>query len=98
AGDLTLYDPKCEAFSYGRLTHTWLTDQDRVVLLTAGKNLRNTFDFFLPADNWVQPSLFRCLCQVTAKVIQHWSLRFNIRNLFRSRKLLVVICKVIVAR
>ena len=47
-------------------TNTWLTNQHRVVLGTAGQNLNGSSNFIITANNWIQLALTSHLSQITA--------------------------------
>ena len=47
-------NPHRQAFGNRGLTNTWLTNENRIVLGSPGKNLYNTLNFRTTADNWIQ--------------------------------------------
>ena len=51
-------------------TNTWLTNQHRVVLGTAGQNLNGSSNFIITANNWIQLALTSHLGQITAVFFQ----------------------------
>ena len=59
-----------QSFGDGAFTNPWLTDEDGVVLLAAGKNLRNAFDFLLASHNGIQTAFLSHLRQVSTEVVQ----------------------------
>ena len=62
-----LYKLCCDS----RLTYSWFTDQDGIVLFTPAQNLSKSFNFRLPSYNGIQAILFRGLGKVYAKIIKN---------------------------
>lgn len=70
-GDLALDDLLGQPLDDRRLTDAGLTDQDRVVLGTAGQHLHDPLDLFLAPDDRVELAFTRGLRQVAAELVQH---------------------------
>ena len=69
--------PQCDPFDYRGLSYSGLADKHRVVLLAPPKDLYDTGNLGLPADNGVQFSFGGGLREVKAKVLDHALLRFG---------------------
>ena len=79
--------PQSDPFDYRRLPHPGLTNQHRVILLAPTKDLYDTGNLGLPADNGVQFSFRGGLREVKAEILYHTLIRFG----FRIGSLLIVI-------
>ena len=67
----TIDDVQREPLHNGGLTNARLTNQNRVVLGAARKNLHNALDFLLAANNRIQLALTCSNGQVTTELIEH---------------------------
>ena len=52
--DIALYNPLCQTLHNGGLAHARLANQDRIVLGPSGKDLDDSPDFIITADDRVQ--------------------------------------------
>src|SRR6185437_2606818 len=77
-GYLPLYDPERQTLHDGGLSYSGLTDQDRVVLFSAGKDLRHAFDLFFPPYDMVQGAHLRQPGYVPAEIIEYGRLAFSV--------------------
>ena len=61
-------DPLCKPFCDGCLAYARLTDEDRVVLISAGQDLDHTIDLRLTPDDRVDLALFGFFIEVDGKI------------------------------
>ena len=59
-----------QTFSNGRFTNARFTDENRVILVTAGQNLDYPIDFIVSADDRINFSLFCFFVEVHCKAVQ----------------------------
>ena len=74
--DIPLHDPPGKAFHDCRLADTRFTDQDRIVLGLAGKNLDYPADFVVSADHRINLAVLDILHQVMSVLAQGIKLAF----------------------
>ncbi len=74
-----------QTFGDSRLAYARFTDQNRIVLFAAGKNLRHPLDLVITTDNRVQLAPARQFRQVPAEMIQGRRLGFFAFFLERGR-------------
>ena len=69
---------ECKTLGNGCFTYAGFTDKTRIVLRPTAKDLNNSFDFFLSADNGVDLAL-SCNCsQVTSELVERRGFRFTL--------------------
>ena len=72
---MMLGDQLCQSFDDGTLTHTGLTDQDRIVLLPASQDLDDALDLLLTAHAGVEFAFSGRQGEVGAEGVEHGRLR-----------------------
>ena len=82
-GDLAAGDELREPLDDGRLAHTRLPDQHRVVLLAAAQDLDHALDLRGPADGRIELALAGELGEVPAEVVERGRLRLLLALLAR---------------
>ena len=70
AGHIPLHDPLGQPLGDGSLAHTWLADQDWVILAFSGEDTDDVADLIIPADDRVQLVLAGPLHQVGPVLFQ----------------------------
>ena len=81
--NVTVHDSLREAFRDCGLADPRFADQNGIVLRSAGKNLDDTSDFFIPSDHRVQLLFRREFGEVTAIFVERaeFPFRFRVLNL-----------------
>ena len=87
---LALHNALRKTLHNGRFSHTWLTDEDGVVLLASAQNLRYALNLLLAANYRVKFALGSRLCHVNAKAVEH-------RCVVRWLCLLFLVCLLCIA-
>ena len=88
--DIAIHDVLGNAFRNGRLSHTRLTYQYRVVLGPSAQNLKDTPDFLISSDDRVKLSLRCLLIQVDSELFQIF--KFIVFHIFFSFYHSISIC------
>lgn len=71
AGYLAADDAQGQTFDDGRFAHSGFTDEQRVVLLSARKDLADPLDLPGATHHWIQLILAGALGQVASEIVQH---------------------------
>ncbi len=75
ARHLAAHDAESEPLDNGRLAHSRLTDEHRIVFLATAEYLGETFDFDITAHHRVKTIVLGSLCHVITILIEHRSVR-----------------------
>ena len=68
--NIVVNDALCKAFNDCGLTNTWLTDEHRVVLRAARKNLHHSFELGCSADHRVERVFTSHLSEIASELIE----------------------------